>query len=48
MPAPSTAVAVGAKVPGGQLTRSSGDKIALADVVQAHARTIVVFYRGFW
>jgi len=47
-PAASAEIAVGAKVPDGQLTRSSGEKIALADVVHAHARTVVVFYRGFW
>jgi hypothetical protein len=45
---PSAELAVGAKVPDGQLTRATGDKIALADVVNAHARTVVVFYRGFW
>lgn len=44
----STTVAVGAKVPDGQLTRATGDKIAIADVVHTHARTVVVFYRGFW
>jgi len=41
-------VDVGAKAPDGQLTRPSGEKIALADVVHAHGQTVVVFYRGFW
>jgi len=44
----STAVAVGAKAPTGQLARATGEKVALADVLHDHARTIVVFYRGFW
>jgi uncharacterized protein YcfL len=46
--APPAAVAAGAKAPDGQLTRPTGEKIALADVVHAHAQTVVVFYRGFW
>ena len=42
------AAAVGAKAPGGQLTQVSGTKIALADVLNQHARSVVVFYRGFY
>lgn len=47
-PAPSASVAVGAKAPDAQLTRANGTKLALADVLHAHAQTVVVFYRGFW
>jgi hypothetical protein len=44
----STAVAVGAKAPDGQLTQATSTKIALADVLQKHPQTVVVFYRGFF
>ena len=47
-PQPSLVVAVGAKAPDGQLTRSTSETIALADLLHQHAQTIVVFYRGFW
>ncbi|HEX4416669.1 MAG TPA: hypothetical protein VH165_02170 [Kofleriaceae bacterium] len=44
----SAAVAVGAKAPDGQLTQATGTQIALADVLQKHGQTVVVFYRGFF
>jgi len=47
-PAPSPATATGAKAPAGQLTGVSGTKVALADMWNQHAQTVVVFYRGFW
>ena len=47
-PAATAAPAVNARSPGGQLTQSSGAKIALADVLHRHAQTVVVFYRGFY
>lgn len=47
-PAPSPATATGTKAPAGQLTGVSGTKVALADVWNQHAQTVVVFYRGFW
>ncbi|HEX7842931.1 MAG TPA: hypothetical protein VF469_35905 [Kofleriaceae bacterium] len=48
-PAPAQpSVDVGARAPDAQLARTSGDQVALADVLHQHARTVVVFYRGFW
>jgi hypothetical protein len=47
-PAPSISVTVNAKAPDALLTRSTGTKIALADVLHTHAQTVVVFYRGLW
>jgi len=38
----------GAKAPDGQLTGTSGTKIALAGALHEHARTVLVFYRGYW
>lgn len=46
--ASAATAAVGAKAPDGQLTQASGAKLAMADVLHAHAQTVVVFYRGFW
>ena len=45
---PSAAAAPGARAPSAQVTQTSGQKIALADLLHQHAQTIVVFYRGFW
>jgi len=45
---PSPMAAPGAKPAEAQVTRTSGDKIALAEVLHQHAQNIVVFYRGFW
>lgn len=47
-PASASSLDVGAKAPDAQLTRTSDDKVALADVLHQHAQTVVVFYRGFW
>lgn len=47
-PAQASAVAVGAAAPGAQLVGTTGEKIALADLLHGHAQTVVVFYRGFW
>jgi len=47
-PAHDQAAAVGAQAPDGQLTQTTGTKIALAGVLHAHVQTVVVFYRGFW
>ncbi len=44
----SPAAAPGAKAPDAQVTQTSGEKIALADLLHQHAQNIVVFYRGFW
>jgi uncharacterized protein YcfL len=44
----AVAAAVGARAPDAQLAQASGDKLALAEVLQRHAQTVVVFYRGFW
>jgi len=46
--AEATAIAVGARAPEVQLVGTTGAKVALADRVQQHAQTVVVFYRGFW
>lgn len=40
--------AVGSPAPAAQLTTTSGTRLALADALHQHARTVVVFYRGFW
>jgi hypothetical protein len=42
------AAEVGTQAPDAPLTRASGAKVALAEVLHQHARTVVVFYRGFW
>ena len=47
-PASSSAAAVGAHAPAAQLTRTSGEKVALLDLLRGHTQTVVVFYRGFW
>jgi uncharacterized protein YcfL len=47
-PAQASAVAVGAAAPGAQLIGTTGEKVALADLLHRHAQTVVVFYRGFW
>jgi len=47
-PQAAPATAVTARPPGGQLTQTSGTRIALADVLRQHAQTVVVFYRGFY
>jgi uncharacterized protein YcfL len=44
----SVSIAVGARAPDGQLTQTSGTRIALADVLRQHAQNVVVFYRGFY
>jgi uncharacterized protein YcfL len=44
----TVAAAIGARAPDAQLLQASGDKIAMAEVLQRHAQTVVVFYRGFW
>jgi hypothetical protein len=46
--ASSSAAAVGAHAPAAQLTRTSGEKVALLDLLRGHTQTVVVFYRGFW
>jgi peroxiredoxin len=47
-PAPATVIGVGAKAPDAQLTQAAGTKVGLAAVIGARARSVVVFYRGFW
>jgi hypothetical protein len=39
---------VGAHVPDVRLSQTTGEKIALAELLPRHAQTVVVFYRGFW
>lgn len=46
--AQASAVAVGARAPEAQLVGTSGQKVALAELLHQHAQTVVVFYRGFW
>lgn len=45
---PQSGTQVGARVPDAQLTDPAGGKVALAGVLHRHARSVVVFYRGFW
>lgn len=40
--------AVGGLAPDATLVTASGTKVALADVLAAQPRTIVVWYRGFY
>jgi hypothetical protein len=47
-PDPSTAIAVGAKLPSVQLTRPSGQAVALADAIGSHDKAVIVFYRGYF
>ncbi len=44
----ASALAVGTPAPDAQLVRSSGSKVALSELMRGHARTVVVFYRGFY
>jgi uncharacterized protein YcfL len=46
--AQASAIAVGATAPEAQLVGTTGDRVALADLLHRHAQTVVVFYRGFW
>jgi peroxiredoxin len=47
-PRPDAVIAVGAKPPDATLTTPTGGKVALAEALHPHARSVVVFYRGFW
>jgi hypothetical protein len=48
-PDPAKAEPVGAKVATtAMLTGVDGKQVALADVVGQHAKTVVVFYRGYF
>jgi hypothetical protein len=42
------APAIAARAPVGTLVTASGGEVALADVIRANERTIVVWYRGFF
>ncbi len=44
----ASTAAPGAKPAEAQVTQTSGEKIALADLLHQHAQNVVVFYRGFW
>jgi uncharacterized protein YcfL len=44
----ATAVAVGAMAPEAQLVGTTGQKVALGELLHRRAQTVVVFYRGFW
>lgn len=44
----STAPAVGAHAPAVQLTTMDGARVALASVLGAHDKTVLVFYRGYY
>lgn len=46
--AQSHAVAVGAPAPAVQLVGTTGNQVALADLLHQHDQSVVVFYRGFW
>jgi hypothetical protein len=44
----ATGAVVGAPAPDAELTDASGTRIALASVLHRRAKSVVVFYRGFW
>jgi hypothetical protein len=44
----SHAAAIGAAMPVLQGVDASNKPVALADLVRAHDRTVIVFYRGFY
>lgn len=44
----ATAVKVGSAAPAVELLTASGKPIKLADVIAAHDKTVVTFYRGFY
>lgn len=44
----TTAVAVGKPVPAVSFVRASNSSVALADVIRAHDKTVITFYRGFY
>ena len=43
-----TAVAVGAPAPDALVVSSSGGKLSLTQLTRDNAKTVVVFYRGFY
>jgi hypothetical protein len=47
-PDPAKVEGVGAPIPPGTLTTVNNTQVATADVFGAHAKTIVVFYRGYF
>jgi hypothetical protein len=47
-PDPAKVEGVGAPIPQGTLTTVNNTQVATADVFGAHAKTIVVFYRGYF
>ncbi|MBA2540915.1 MAG: hypothetical protein H0V17_14845 [Deltaproteobacteria bacterium] len=44
----ATAIAVGARAPDAQLASTSGSRVALAEVLRGNAKTVLVFFRGFY
>lgn len=44
----ASALAIGAPAPDAQLVSTSGRKVALSELMRGHAKTVVVFYRGFY
>jgi uncharacterized protein YcfL len=48
VPSEASVVAVGAPAPAVQLVGTTGNKVALADLLHQHGQSVVVFYRGFW
>jgi hypothetical protein len=47
-PDPAKVEAVGTPIPQGTLTTVNNTQVASADVFSAHAKTVVVFYRGYF
>ena len=43
-----SSIAVGKPAPAVTMLRASGSQVALADVIRAHQRTVLTFYRGFY
>jgi hypothetical protein len=47
-PDPARVEGIGAQIPAGTLTTVNNTQVATADVFGAHAKTIAVFYRGYF
>jgi len=44
----ASSIAVGKPEPAVTMLRASGSQVALADVIKAHDKAVITFYRGFY